>query len=64
MRFDYIQRRLADLEQRIVSREGPWPPEPGSFSYLLWDALGRPEKRLSYMDMYMESARRFWEDQK
>ena len=59
-----LRRRLDRLEQAIAdSVPGPWPPEPGSFSYLLWDGLGRPLERQGFMSMYMQSAQNFYEEQ-
>lgn len=64
MRFDCFQRRLERLEARLINCSGPWPPAEGSFSYLLWDALGRPEERRGFMSMYLESAQRIYEARK
>lgn len=61
MRFDCVQRRLERLEARLIDSAGPWPPAEGSFSYLLWDALGRPVERLGFMEMYLARAADFWE---
>ncbi len=59
-----LKHRLEKLEARIISREGPWPPEPATFGYWLWLALGRPEHRRGHFDMYLERASQFWKDQK
>lgn len=59
-----LRRRLDRLEQAIVdSMPGPWPPTEGSFGFLLWDSIGRPLERRGYMDMYLQSAKNFYEEQ-
>ena len=62
-RFEHLLNRLRRLEP-APSKPSPWPPTEGSFSYLLWDGLGRPGERQGFMSMYMETARRFWEERK
>lgn len=57
-----LRRRLEALESRIIKRSGPWPPAEGSFSYWLWTALGKPQERRSFTDMYQERAKQFWRD--
>ena len=59
-----LKRRLEKLEQRLVSREGPWPPVPGSMTFWIWDAIGRPGERRGYWSMYEDVARQFWKDQR
>jgi hypothetical protein len=53
MRFSSLLRRLRALEP-ASARPRPWPPTEGSFSYWLWDALGRLGERRSYADMYLD----------
>jgi hypothetical protein len=61
-RFESLYRRLRRLEP-IAPRIHPWPPKEGTFSYCLWDAIGKPEERRSYWSMYQERAEAFWKDQ-
>jgi hypothetical protein len=61
MRFSSLLRRLRVLEP-ASARQRPWPPTEGSFSYWLWDALGRPCERRSYVDMYLDRAKQFWDN--
>jgi hypothetical protein len=63
-RINGIKARLQTLEARIIDRSGMWPPAEGSFSYLLWDALGGFEERRGFMSMYLEHARQFCEERK
>ena len=58
-----LRRRLEALESHIIKRSGPWPPAEGSFSYWLWDAIGRPGERRGFVDMYMQRAADFWKEQ-
>lgn len=60
-RINGLKVRLQALEARLIEQSGPWPPAEGSFSYLLWDALGRPEEWCSYLDMYMQASQKFYE---
>ena len=62
-RINGLKARLQALEARIIERSGPWPPAEGSFSYLLWAALGRPQERRNHMQMYLARAANFWEGQ-
>jgi len=59
MRFSSLLRRLRALEPASAR---PWPPTEDSFSYWLWDALGRPCERRSYADMYLDRAKQFWDN--
>lgn len=57
-----LERRLAALEQHAIARDGPWPPEEHTMSFHMWDALGRPEKRLSMFEMLLKRSEMFWGD--
>jgi len=63
MKFNYLLTRLAGLE-RGLPRGLPWPPREGSFTFLLWDRLGRPGERRCFMGMYLENAEKFYEEKK
>lgn len=56
VRIDRLSEQLKDPEQDL----GPWPPEPGTFSYCLWEALGHPAERVGFMEMYMQRAAQVW----
>lgn len=58
-----LKRRLDRLEKAIFcTMPGPWPPAEGSFGFWLWIALGKPQERRSFTDMYQERAKQFWRD--
>ena len=60
-----LKRRLDRLEQSLAdSMPGPWPPAEGSMAFWLWTALGKPQDRRGYMDMYLERAKQFYEVKK
>jgi hypothetical protein len=61
-RLDSLWRRLRALEP-TPPRITAWPPKEGSFTFWLWDSIGRPGERRSYWQMYQESAEQFWKDQ-
>ncbi len=60
-RINGLKDRLQALEGRLIDLSGSWPPAEGSFSHCLWQALGRPEEKHSYMDMYMQASQNFYE---
>jgi hypothetical protein len=59
--------KLAALKRRIVILEKsrpeptPWPPKPGTMSYLFYQDLGQPAERMGFMEMYLLAAERFYE---
>lgn len=63
MNIEGLRRRLESLKAAFPEPE-PWPPKEGSFSYCLWTALGKPEARRGFMDMYQEQAAEIWKNQK
>ena len=63
MKFDSLKNRIAALENRIIEALPPWPPTEGSFSYCLWQKLGKPGERHGFMEMYKQRAADFWRDQ-
>lgn len=58
-RLESLRRRVAALE-RAIPEPAPWPPALGTMGYCLWQELGEPIERMSFMDMYLEQARLFW----
>jgi len=60
-RINGLKARLKALEGCLIEVSGPWRLPEGSFSQCLWQALGRPEERQSYLDMYMQASQKFYE---
>lgn len=60
-RIDGLKGHLQALEARLIDLSCSWPPAEGSFSHYLWQALGSPEERHSYLDMYMQASQKFYE---
>jgi hypothetical protein len=58
--IDALRRRLAGI--KITFTPAPWPPEPGSYSWCMWTALGEPADRIGYWDMYLAVAEKVWSD--
>lgn len=58
-RLESLRHRVAALE-RDMPEPAPWPPAQGTMGYLLWQELGEPVERMSFMAMYLERARQFW----
>ena len=51
MNFDGIKKRLTALEP--VEPVIVWPPRQGSFSYCIWERLGKPiEPKRTFDDFY------------
>jgi hypothetical protein len=55
-----LKRRLEALEHHAFARLGPWPPQEHTFSYHMWQSLGRPQERVSFWTMYEARAEQFW----
>jgi hypothetical protein len=59
-----LLQRLKKLEENAIARDGPWPPERHTLSFHMWDAIGRPEERLSMLDMLLKRSEMVWRDHK
>lgn len=54
-----IRQRIESLKAAIPKSE-PWPPEEGSFSWCLYEKLGRPAAEMRHFDMYFAVAEKVW----
>lgn len=57
--IDELRRRLESLKAAIPKPE-PWPPEEGSFSWCLYEKLGKPAMETRLFDMYTAVAEKVW----
>jgi hypothetical protein len=57
--LEALRRRLECLKAAIPKLE-PWPPEEGSFSWCLYEKLGKPAEKMEYFDMYFAVAEAVW----
>jgi len=62
MRLEILKSRIDRLSEQLNPEQdlGPWPPEPGTFSFCLWQDLGQPVERMGFMEMYLQKAEQVW----
>lgn len=51
-------RRLSPDPPRIT----PWPPKEGSFSFCMWERLGRPAEKMSFTEMLEATSEKVWSE--
>ncbi len=59
-----LRHRLERLEQHAIARDSQWPPDEHTLSFHMWDAIGRPEERLSMFEMLLKRSEMVWRDHK
>ena len=64
MNFDGIKKRLQRHEPAPAILE-LWPPieEIDSLGYILWEEIGKPEERMTFLDMLDIQAKRVWQSE-
>ena len=59
-KIESIKKRIAHLEPEPIPPL-EWPPRQGSFSYCIWESLGKPmEPRRSFDEFYNLMAEVVW----
>jgi len=63
MNFDGIWKRIAELEPVPIDL-GPWPPDKeDSLAHILWEEIGKPKERMTFLDMLDTQAKRVWQSE-